>query len=194
MQPAVIGISMRELLETTGRPSSRTIVLLRDSESALSRSKIVLAPVRRLEPSIYPGFVELAELLTARHYISLNTNLTHASFRDFAQRVKPSRVSFINAGFHLQERDRRSGHKVFLKHAELLLACNFPLFVSLVADPTALERFDDAVAILQPLGIVPIPKLFRGMHEGKAIRRHTAPRTRSASPTTPNAPGNVMRR
>jgi MoaA/NifB/PqqE/SkfB family radical SAM enzyme len=120
------------------------------------------------EPSIYPDFVELTEILTARHYISLNTNLTHASLRDFAGRVEPSRVNFINAGFHLEERDRRSGHTVFLKHAELLLARNFPLWVSLVAHPTALERFDDAVAILRPLGVVPIPKLFRGMHEGKS--------------------------
>src|SRR6187402_356769 len=56
------------------------------------------------EPSIYPDFVELTEILTARHYISLNTNLTHASLRDFAGRVEPSRVNFINAGFHLEER------------------------------------------------------------------------------------------
>jgi molybdenum cofactor biosynthesis enzyme MoaA len=52
------------------------------------------------EPSIYPDFVELCERLTARHFISINSNLTHASLGDFSRRIDPSRVSFINAGLH----------------------------------------------------------------------------------------------
>jgi len=119
------------------------------------------------EPSIYPAFVDLCEILAERHYLSLNSNLTHTSLRTFSKRVDPSRVSFINAGFHLEERDRRSGHTAFLTNAEALRAHGFPLFVSLVATPTALARFDDAAATLRPLGLVPVPKLFRGPHEGK---------------------------
>ena len=119
------------------------------------------------EPSIYPAFVDLCQILVERHYLSLNSNLTHASLRDFAKRIDPSRVSFINAGFHLEERERRSGHSVFLTNGDALLAQGFPLLVSLVSTPTALARFDEAAAILRPLGLVPIPKLFRGVHEGK---------------------------
>jgi hypothetical protein len=111
--------------------------------------------------------VDLCGILAERHYLSLNSNLTHASLRTFAKRVDPSRVSFINAGFHLEERDRRSGHAAFLTNGEALRAHGFSLLVSLVATPTALARFDDAAAILRPLGLVPIPKLFRGLHEGK---------------------------
>jgi MoaA/NifB/PqqE/SkfB family radical SAM enzyme len=119
------------------------------------------------EPSIYPAFVDLCEALTERHYLSLNSNLTCPSLRAFAKRVDPSRISFINAGFHLEERDRRSGHAAFLENGEALRAHGFSLLVSLVATPTALARFDDAAAILRPLGLMPIPKLFRGLHEGK---------------------------
>jgi MoaA/NifB/PqqE/SkfB family radical SAM enzyme len=119
------------------------------------------------EPSIYPSFVELCERLTEQNFISLNSNLTHASLRDFAERIDPQRVNFINAGFHLEERARRSGDKIFLTHAETLLARGFPLFVSLVATPSALERFDDAIEILAPLGLMPVPKLFRGIYGGK---------------------------
>jgi len=119
------------------------------------------------EPSIYPAFVDLCESLTERHYVSLNSNLTHASLQAFAKRVDPSRVSFINAGFHLEERDRRSGHAAFLANGEALRARGFSLLVSLVATPTALARYDDAAAMLRPLGLVPIPKLFRGLFEGK---------------------------
>ncbi|MGH7488978.1 MAG: radical SAM protein, partial [bacterium] len=118
------------------------------------------------EPSIYPGLVDLCETLAERHYLSLNSNLTHGSLADFARRVDPSRVNFINAGFHLEERDRRSGHAAFVANGEALCARGFSLLVSLVATPAALERFDDAATILRPLGLVPIPKLFRGVHQG----------------------------
>ena len=114
------------------------------------------------EPSIYSDFAELCEALTARHYISLNSNLTHRSLVAFSQRIDPSRVSFINAGLHLEERENRAGNETFLRHAELLRGEGFPIVVSLVATPTALDRFEEAIALLQPIGLFPVPKLFRG--------------------------------
>jgi len=114
------------------------------------------------EPSIYPGFVDLCEAVTRDHHISLNSNLSHAAFVDFADRIDPSQVSFINAGFHLEERERRSGLAVFLRHADLLRRRGFRLIVSLVATPEALERFPQAIDMLKPVGLVPVPKLLRG--------------------------------
>ncbi len=119
------------------------------------------------EPSIYPNFVELCELLTERHYISINSNLTNASLGEFARRIDPARVSFINAGLHLVEREGRKDTDVYLRHAELLRAKGFTVFASLVASPAALARFGDAVALLGPIGFYPIPKLLRGPFEGK---------------------------
>ena len=115
------------------------------------------------EPSIYPDFVELCEALTARHYISLNSNLTHSSLESFTQRIDPLRVNCINAGLHLEERNLRSGHGRFLRHADLLRSKGFPILISLVATPPALARFDEAIALLKPIGLFPIPKLFRGV-------------------------------
>ncbi len=120
------------------------------------------------EPSIYPDFVELCEGLTARHFISINSNLTHSSLAKFSRQINPSRVSFINAGLHLEERELRSGEGSFLANASLLRSSHFPILVSLVATPAALERFQDAVALLKPIGLFPIPKLFRGMLGGKS--------------------------
>ena len=119
------------------------------------------------EPSIYPEFVELCERLTTRHFISINSNLTHSSLAELSRRVDPSRISFINAGLHLQERELRNGHTAFLRNADTLRARNFPLVVSLVATPSALVRFDEAIALLAPIGLFPIPKLFRGTADGK---------------------------
>jgi MoaA/NifB/PqqE/SkfB family radical SAM enzyme len=118
------------------------------------------------EPSLYPGFVELCESLTTNHYISINSNLTHPSLARFATRINPSRVSFINAGLHLEERELRSGLDTFLRHADLLHSRGFPILISVVATPPALAQFDKAITLLEPIGLFPIPKLFRGLWSG----------------------------
>lgn len=119
------------------------------------------------EPSIYPDFVELCRRLTRRHAISFNSNLTSASIVEFAETVDPSRVNFINAGLHLAEREERSGNRRFLQHAELLRKSEFPIVVSAVATPPMLERFSDAVSLLNGTGLFPIPKLLRGTFAGR---------------------------
>lgn len=118
------------------------------------------------EPSIYPSFAELSEALTRRHFISMNSNLSRP-LQSFAEQVDPARVSFINAGFHFEERESRSDNVVFLKNAELLRSKGFPLLVSIVATPSALARFQEATDILAQIGIVPIPKVLRGPCNGQ---------------------------
>jgi MoaA/NifB/PqqE/SkfB family radical SAM enzyme len=118
------------------------------------------------EPGVYPSFAELSEALTRRHFISINSNLSRP-FQSFAERVDPTRVSFINAGFHFEERERRSDHAAFLANAELLRSKGFPLLVSIVATPSALERFQEASDILAQIGVVPIPKVLRGSYMGR---------------------------
>jgi len=95
------------------------------------------------EPSIYPDFPELCDLLSQDHYLSVNSNLTHPSINSFAERVHPSRVHYVNAGLHPTERSRHSGYSQFIRHADLLRKKGFPLFVSLVATPDVLARFED---------------------------------------------------
>lgn len=118
------------------------------------------------EPSHYPGFVELCEGLTQRHFISLNSNLTGASIERFAERIDPARVSFINAGLHAAERTRRNGDAIFLRHAEMLAARGFPVMVTVVATPEVLHGFDAIVEALRPIGLTPFPKLLRGKYAG----------------------------
>jgi MoaA/NifB/PqqE/SkfB family radical SAM enzyme len=118
------------------------------------------------EPSIYPDFVDLCEELVAKHFVSLNSNLTHSCLRTFAARIDPSRINFINAGLHLEERERRSGEDAFLRHADMLRRAGFPVLVSVVVTPPALARFEEAIALLRPIDLFPIPKLFRGVWSG----------------------------
>jgi MoaA/NifB/PqqE/SkfB family radical SAM enzyme len=120
------------------------------------------------EPSIYPGFVDLCAAITQRHFISINSNLTyHRSLTDFAERIDPSRISFINAALHLEERERRTATTAFIRNVDLLRSKGFPVLVSLVATPSALARFEGAQRLLEPTGLTPIPKLFRGVFNGQ---------------------------
>ncbi len=119
------------------------------------------------EPTLYHGFVDLCGLLAKKHYISFNSNLNHGSVVDFARRVDPSRVSFINAGLHPEERGLRKGLATFLKHAECLRKQGFPIFVSVVGTPEVLSRVDETMALTAPIGLAPVPKLLRGFYRGK---------------------------
>lgn len=123
------------------------------------------------EPTIYPDFAGFSAALTRRHFISLNTNLSHPSILAFCDKVDPARVDFINAGFHYDERVRRAGLPVFLRHLRRLREAGFPVFVSVVATPPVLAEMDAIVEALGPAGLRPVPKLFRGRHAGRHYPR-----------------------
>ena len=119
------------------------------------------------EPTVYPRFAELCQLLTAKHYISFNSNLTQPSIVEVAKRVDPSRVNFINAGLHAEERQLRKGLTKFLEHAACLKERGFPIFISIVATSDVLSRVDEIVALTEPIGLTPIPKLMRGAYKSR---------------------------
>jgi MoaA/NifB/PqqE/SkfB family radical SAM enzyme len=131
------------------------------------------------EPTIYPGFAELCQLLTMKHYLSFNSNLTHPSIVKVAKSVDPSRISFINAGLHPEERENRKGLTKFLEHAACLKERNFPVFISIVATPDVLSRVDEVIALTEPIGLTPIPKLLRGAYKGRIYPRAYRAKERS---------------
>lgn len=131
------------------------------------------------EPTIYPHFAELCQQLTEKHYLSLNSNLTHSSVVDFAKRVDPSRISFINAGLHSEERIVRKGLTKFLRHVECCKERNFSIFISVVATPDVLCRVDEIIGFTAPIGLAPIPKLLRGTYKGKDYPAAYSARERS---------------
>jgi len=85
--------------------------------------------------------------------------------------VDPSRINFINAGLHAEERERRKGLTKFLEHAASLKERNFPVFISIVATPDVLSRVDEVIALTEPIGLTPVPKLLRGAYKGRIYPR-----------------------
>jgi MoaA/NifB/PqqE/SkfB family radical SAM enzyme len=120
------------------------------------------------EPSIYPHFPDLCELLSQKHYLSFNSNLSHRSIADFAKRVSPTRIAFVNAGLHPDERQRRKGLARFLEHVCLLRESHFRVFISIVCTPEVLARFSEIAGFTAAIGLSPVPKMMRGPYRGKS--------------------------
>jgi len=136
------------------------------------------------EPFVYPNFVDLCERLTARHFLSLNTNLSHRTVDAFAGTVDPERVHFVNAALHPVERERRMEEGDFVERVLLLRRRGFRVFASVVMTPDVLARFDEIFGRYEARGVPVAPKVLRGRHGGRtfpsgytaeeraAVRRH----------------------
>jgi len=119
------------------------------------------------EPSLYPGFVELCHQLTQNHYLSINSNLTHHSVKDFAQRINPERVHFINASIHFEERIKRGLLNGFIQRVQDLKNAKFNVLLSSVMTPYVLSNFPEICRLFETHGFFPIPKVIRGIYKGK---------------------------
>jgi len=119
------------------------------------------------EPFFYPRFVELCQLLTQKHYISLNSNVDSKEVIAFAETVDPARVESINCGLHIEQREMRHRVDDFVMKVNLLQQRGFFTFVSSVMYPTIFHGFPENFEYFLDKGIVVIPKSLQGIHEGK---------------------------
>jgi len=119
------------------------------------------------EPTIYPQFVDLCDGLTRTHIISLNTNLSNSCVKEFARRIDPLRVSFINAGLHIDERRRRRGVERFIEHARDVQDAGFRIIPTIVATPAVVAELPELTAQFAAQGLWLTPKILRGEFEGR---------------------------
>jgi MoaA/NifB/PqqE/SkfB family radical SAM enzyme len=132
------------------------------------------------EPTIYPQFVDLCDGLTQDHLISLNTNLSNPCVFEFARRIDPQRVSFINAGLHIDERRRRRGIDVFIAHARAVQDAGFRIIPTIVATPAVVAELSDLTAQFAAKGLWLTPKVLRGDFEGRRYPQAYSAETKSA--------------
>ncbi|HXX32953.1 MAG TPA: radical SAM protein [Thermodesulfobacteriota bacterium] len=119
------------------------------------------------EPSIYPGFADLCEQLSQNHYLSINSNLSHHSIEAFAERVNPERVHYINAGVHVEERQKKAALGVFIDRVHKLQKCQFTVLISALMTPQIIHDFPTISKEFESHGLYPIPKVMRGVYERK---------------------------
>jgi len=119
------------------------------------------------EPFIYPGFVELCQRLTRRHYLSINSNLAHRSVDEFAEGVNPERVHFINVAVHLEERQKRAGLMDFIGRVHKLLDAKFNVLVSVVMTPEMIAVYPEVSTFFSTHGLALVPKVLRSVYRGE---------------------------
>ncbi len=119
------------------------------------------------EPAIYPDFADLCDQLSQNHYLSINSNLWHPSIDAFAEKVNPERVAYVNAGVHAEERQKKASLDVFIKRVHKLQKHQFNVLVSLLMTPQMVCHFPAISKDFESHGLHLIPKVMRGVYEGK---------------------------
>ena len=130
------------------------------------------------EPTVHPDFVEICALLTRNHVISVNSNLSRPSVRAMAERVDPLRVSFVNAGIHMDERARHSGFDGFFGNARFLQDAGFRVLVTAVATPEVIAKLPALAAECVSAGLQLAPKVLRGGYAGQHYPAAYSPQER----------------
>lgn len=120
------------------------------------------------EPFHYPDFLELCERLTRKHVISVNSNVDSPKVLQFAERINPDQVDFINCAVHLQQRTHRNRLPQFVEHVTALRTSGFDAYVTSVMYPEVFPLFLAHWDALASAGVMPWPKAFRGTYAGKS--------------------------
>lgn len=87
------------------------------------------------EPTMVPNFVEACKAISAKHYISFNSNLISKNITTFAHEINPDRVLHIHASFHYDELLRKNLLEKFVVNYNLLRDTGFNIYAEAVAYP-----------------------------------------------------------
>jgi len=124
------------------------------------------------EPFLFPNFIELCKRLTQRHFISINTNISHKDVKRFAEEIDPRRVRFLNCAVHLEERLRKNILEDFIQTYNLLQNKGFIVFASYVVYPNLVKRLESDYAFFKSRGIILRTKVYRGKYLPFPILNH----------------------
>lgn len=126
------------------------------------------------EPFLQPNFIELCQKLTKKHYISINTNLSHPDVYKFAEKINPERVAFVHASLHINQLIKEGKYKhnlnkieTFADKIKYLEKFGLKAYASQVMYPPIINNFDYPFEKLKELGVLVRPKVFRGYYKSK---------------------------
>lgn len=120
------------------------------------------------EPLFYPNFSELCQVLSTKHLIALNSNLSTGEIQRFADLIDSCRVEYIHCGVHPQERESHRGYAQLMNRLEVLLQKGFAVFASCVMVPTLFTEFEKLQNEFHAVDVPLIPKSIRGNYQGKS--------------------------
>jgi MoaA/NifB/PqqE/SkfB family radical SAM enzyme len=120
------------------------------------------------EPFLSENIVDICEAVTERHTLALSTNLIPVKVRDFAEKIDPQKVEYINASCHLKELERTKTTGRYIGHYLLCREKGFRIAASVVAYPPLFPEIPkyrkDFGASGVELRFVPFCGIFKGKH------------------------------
>ncbi|HOY38234.1 MAG TPA: radical SAM protein [Bacteroidales bacterium] len=120
------------------------------------------------EPFLHKNIIPVCKLLTRKHYISLNTNLSQANVYEFADTIDPSQVLVINASVHFSVRKERNIFDDYIKKFLYLQQKGFNVVGSYVVYPASIDAFESDIEWLHAQGMKQVSsKVFEGEYNGK---------------------------
>ncbi len=119
------------------------------------------------EPFLHNHIIELCSLLSRKHYLSINTNLSTNNIADFANQINPDKIIAINASIHILSRNNNSLDK-YIKNFLLLQDKGFNIIGSYVVYPSLINQFESDILKLKKLGLKQISsKAYIGTYNNK---------------------------
>lgn len=120
------------------------------------------------EPFFSNNFVELCHELTKRHFISLNTNLSHnKNILKFCERIDPKKVIQFKCSFHHGEIKKHNNFNQFIDNCKILLQRKFDIIVTIVCYPPYIQELTGIFEIFNENEIPVVGRVFNGRYGGK---------------------------
>ncbi len=119
------------------------------------------------EPFLVPNFVEAVKSITKKHFVTINSNLTLPTVKDFGIKIHHERVLFIHASFHYLELIRKKVLDNYISNFFFLRENGFNVYAEEVAFPPHLERLEKDAERLSKLGIKLKFGAYYGFYNGK---------------------------
>lgn len=121
------------------------------------------------EPFLYPDFIQICKIITQKHWVSINTNLSTENVYEFADIINNSKIVFVNCGVHILQREIGSRRMSdFIKKIIYLQEKNIKVYANYVTYPPLIHRMQKDFVFLRKEGIQNIQaQIFQGYYRGK---------------------------
>jgi len=119
------------------------------------------------EPFLVPNLVEACTKITKKHQISIDTNLSCNKIKEFAEKINPEKVDYINASCHIKELEKNNLLNQWIKNFLLLKEKGIRILALAVAYPPFLNEVQKYRDFFKEKGIELTFIPFMGQYKGR---------------------------
>jgi MoaA/NifB/PqqE/SkfB family radical SAM enzyme len=127
-------------------PPNRQTIFVINTEAVLrtleSTGKIFRIGFTGGEPFLIPNFTSACKELSAKHFISINTNLALGEADNFANEIDPARVLNVHASIHFKELIDKGLFERFISNYKILVEKEFNIYAEAIAYPGIIDKVD----------------------------------------------------